>query len=91
MVSIKSETSLGESLSITLISDYLVLGLVRGIDMEKKLFYITTPEPLHRIEQVNCLILGKNELPSGLYTCSKVSSRLYTHYLLYPPTTEEMQ
>lgn len=51
----------------------LIIGLVRGIDMKEKLFYITTPEPIHRLEQVNCLMLGKNELPSSVYMCSKVS------------------
>ena len=51
-------------------------GLVRGVDMKEKLFYITTPEPQHRLEQVNCLMLGKNELPSSICACSKVSVRL---------------
>ena len=49
------------------------VGLVRGVDMKERLFYITTPEPLQRLEQVNCLMLGKNELSSDVYTCSKVS------------------
>lgn len=55
------------------------IGLVRGIDMKEKLFYITTPEPIHRLEQVNCLMLGKNELPSSVYMCSKKHCNDDTH------------
>lgn len=50
----------------------MLVGLVRGVDMKEKLFYITTPEPLHRLEQVNCIMLGKNELSCHVYTCGKV-------------------
>ena len=56
----------------------ILVGLVRGVDMEKKVLYITTPEPLQRLKQVNCLMLGKNELSSDVYTRSKVSVAAFT-------------
>ena len=40
--------------------------------MTEKLFYIVTPEPLERLARVNCLTLGKNQLPHSVYSCNKV-------------------
>jgi len=52
---------------------YSLSGLVRGINVVEKLFYIVTPEPLQTLANVNCLMLGKNDLPDSVYTHTKVS------------------
>jgi len=52
---------------------YSLSGLVRGINMVERLFYIVTPEPIQTLANVNCLILGKNDLPDSVYTHTKVS------------------
>merc|ERR1719510_2277639 len=41
-------------------------GFVRGVDTEKRLFYLVTPVPSEEIESVNCLTMGAVTLPTGI-------------------------
>jgi hypothetical protein len=41
-------------------------GFVRGVDTEKRLFYVVTPVPPEEMEFVNCLTLGALTLPTGI-------------------------
>ncbi len=38
-------------------------GIIRGINMETKEFYILTPEPVKNLEKVNLLVKGMLNLP----------------------------
>ncbi|XP_033924055.1 polynucleotide 5'-hydroxyl-kinase NOL9 [Melopsittacus undulatus] len=48
----------------TPVCDCLGFGIVRGVDMEKKLYYILTPVPPHSLRLVNCLLLGNVAVPN---------------------------
>lgn len=39
-------------------------GIVRGVDMEKKLYYVLTPVPPEKLKLVNCLLLGTVAIPN---------------------------
>jgi len=38
-------------------------GIVRGVEMEKKLYHVLTPVPPESLRQVNCLLLGNIAIP----------------------------
>ena len=39
---------------------------MRGIDTQKRLFYVITPLPLQEMQFVNCLTMGAVTLPNGI-------------------------
>ncbi|NWY48956.1 NOL9 kinase, partial [Sylvia atricapilla] len=51
-------------LTQTPICDCLGFGIVRGVDMEKKLYHILTPVPPESLRLVNCLLLGNVAIPN---------------------------
>ncbi|XP_009865524.1 PREDICTED: polynucleotide 5'-hydroxyl-kinase NOL9, partial [Apaloderma vittatum] len=51
-------------LTQTPICDCLGFGIVRGVDMEKKLYHILTPVPPESLRLVNCLLLGNIAIPN---------------------------
>uniref|UniRef100_A0A8C3NI11 Nucleolar protein 9 n=1 Tax=Geospiza parvula TaxID=87175 RepID=A0A8C3NI11_GEOPR len=51
-------------LTQTPICDCLGFGIVRGVDMEKKLYHILTPVPPANLRLVNCLLLGNIAIPN---------------------------
>ncbi|KAJ8016939.1 hypothetical protein DPEC_G00012560 [Dallia pectoralis] len=55
-------------LSQTPICPCVGLGVLRGVDMARGLYFIVTPVAPSVLRQVNCLLLGANTLPSVLFT-----------------------
>ncbi|NXY05057.1 NOL9 kinase, partial [Pteruthius melanotis] len=51
-------------LTQTPVCDCLGFGIVRGVDMEKKLYHILTPVPPEKLRLVNCLLLGNIAIPN---------------------------
>ncbi|KFW84941.1 Polynucleotide 5'-hydroxyl-kinase NOL9, partial [Manacus vitellinus] len=51
-------------LTQTPVCDCLGFGIVRGVDMEKKLYHILTPVPPENLRLVNCLLLGNIAIPN---------------------------
>ncbi|XP_072334254.1 LOW QUALITY PROTEIN: polynucleotide 5'-hydroxyl-kinase NOL9 [Scyliorhinus torazame] len=49
------------------ICDCFGVGIIRGINLEKKLYYILTPIPVARLKQVNCLLMGAVTIPHSLF------------------------
>lgn len=39
-------------------------GIVRGVEMERKLYHILTPVPPEKLRLVNCLLLGNIAIPN---------------------------
>ncbi|NXN12222.1 NOL9 kinase, partial [Indicator maculatus] len=46
------------------VCDCLGFGIVRGVDMEKKLYHVLTPVPAEKLRLVNCLLLGSVAIPN---------------------------
>jgi hypothetical protein len=46
-----------------LIQNKIYLGIIRGIDMDRKEFHLLTPEPIHKLNNVNLLVKGMQSLP----------------------------
>ena len=53
-------------------ADCVGLGIIRGIDPERKVFYIISPVPLREIKQVNCIVKGALEIPSQFIESQKI-------------------
>uniref|UniRef100_A0A8C8BG18 Nucleolar protein 9 n=1 Tax=Otus sunia TaxID=257818 RepID=A0A8C8BG18_9STRI len=51
-------------LTQTPVCDCLGFGIVRGVEMEKKLYHILTPVPPESLRLVNCLLLGNISIPN---------------------------
>ncbi|NXL94933.1 NOL9 kinase, partial [Alectura lathami] len=51
-------------LTQTPLCDCLGFGIVRGVEMEKKLYHVLTPVPPERLRLVNCLLLGNVAIPN---------------------------
>ncbi|XP_061868982.1 polynucleotide 5'-hydroxyl-kinase NOL9 isoform X2 [Colius striatus] len=51
-------------LTQTPLCDCLGFGIVRGVDMEKKLYHVLTPVPPESLRLVNCLLLGNIAIPN---------------------------
>ncbi|XP_048417673.1 polynucleotide 5'-hydroxyl-kinase NOL9 isoform X1 [Stegostoma tigrinum] len=47
--------------------DCFGIGIIRGINLEKRLYYILTPVPVARLKQVNCLLIGAVTIPHSLF------------------------
>ncbi|XP_066493635.1 polynucleotide 5'-hydroxyl-kinase NOL9 isoform X1 [Tiliqua scincoides] len=54
-------------LTQTPICDCLGFGIVRGVDMEKKLYYVLTPVAPENLRQVNCLLIGNIPIPNCVF------------------------
>ncbi|XP_038602400.1 polynucleotide 5'-hydroxyl-kinase NOL9 [Tachyglossus aculeatus] len=54
-------------LTQTPVCDCLGFGIVRGIDMEKRLYLILTPVPPEKLRLVNCLLVGNVVLPQCVF------------------------
>lgn len=48
------------------------LGIIRAVDVATKSFFITTPEPLSKLKNVNVLLKGEMELPSALLLSGQI-------------------
>ncbi|KAL7859344.1 hypothetical protein SRHO_G00144910 [Serrasalmus rhombeus] len=44
------------------------LGVLRGVDMARGLYFLVTPVPPAALRQVNCLLLGEIKMPKILFT-----------------------
>ncbi|KAL6065833.1 Polynucleotide 5'-hydroxyl-kinase grc3, variant 2 [Balamuthia mandrillaris] len=64
------------------LANCLGLGIVRGIDPDKHLFYVSTPIPLTRLEQVNTLLRGELQVPTFMHA-QKVSSPFLFELVLF--------
>ncbi|NXX11763.1 NOL9 kinase, partial [Podargus strigoides] len=51
-------------LTQTPVCDCLGFGIVRGVEMEKKLYYVLTPVLPEKLRLVNCLLLGNIAVPN---------------------------
>uniref|UniRef100_UPI00398E933A polynucleotide 5'-hydroxyl-kinase NOL9 n=1 Tax=Pristiophorus japonicus TaxID=55135 RepID=UPI00398E933A len=49
------------------ICDCFGVGIIRGINLEKRLYYILTPIPVAKLKQVNCLLMGAVNIPHSLF------------------------
>ncbi|XP_053137036.1 polynucleotide 5'-hydroxyl-kinase NOL9 [Hemicordylus capensis] len=54
-------------LTQTPICDCLGFGIVRGIDMDKKRYYILTPVAPENLRRVNCLLIGSIPIPNCIF------------------------
>uniref|UniRef100_A0A8C4XSG6 Polynucleotide 5'-hydroxyl-kinase NOL9 n=1 Tax=Falco tinnunculus TaxID=100819 RepID=A0A8C4XSG6_FALTI len=61
---IKCESEGPVLLTQTPVCDCLGFGIVRGVEMERKLYHILTPVPPENLRQVNCLLLGNISIPN---------------------------
>ncbi|XP_074831888.1 polynucleotide 5'-hydroxyl-kinase NOL9 isoform X3 [Carettochelys insculpta] len=55
-------------LTQTPVCDCLGFGIIRGVDMERKLYHILTPVPPENLRLVNCLLLGNIAIPDCVFT-----------------------
>ncbi|XP_054031784.1 polynucleotide 5'-hydroxyl-kinase NOL9 isoform X1 [Dryobates pubescens] len=51
-------------LAQTPVCDCLGFGIVRGVDVERKLYLVLTPAPPEQLRLVNCLLLGSIAIPN---------------------------
>ncbi|XP_074970011.1 polynucleotide 5'-hydroxyl-kinase NOL9 [Phalacrocorax aristotelis] len=51
-------------LTQTPVCDCLGFGIVRGVEMERKLYHVLTPVPPENLRLVNCLLLGNIAIPN---------------------------
>ncbi|XP_059808050.1 polynucleotide 5'-hydroxyl-kinase NOL9 [Hypanus sabinus] len=54
-------------LSQTPVCDCFGVGIIRGINLEKRLYYILTSVPVARLKQVNCLLVGAVTIPHTVF------------------------
>ncbi|XP_069774777.1 polynucleotide 5'-hydroxyl-kinase NOL9-like isoform X3 [Narcine bancroftii] len=54
-------------LSQSPICDCFGVGIIRGINLEKRLYYILTPVPVAKLKQVNCLLVGAVSIPHCVF------------------------
>ncbi|KAM4651103.1 polynucleotide 5'-hydroxyl-kinase NOL9 [Discoglossus pictus] len=52
----------------TPVCDCLGFGIVRGVNMEKKVYHILTPVPPESLRLVNCLLVGDISIPHDILT-----------------------
>ncbi|XP_028922138.1 polynucleotide 5'-hydroxyl-kinase NOL9 [Ornithorhynchus anatinus] len=64
---VKRQSSGPILLTQTPMCDCLGFGIVRGIDMEKKLYHILTPVPPEKLRLVNCLLIGNVVVPQSVF------------------------
>lgn len=68
---VPTDSSYPEIWTNTPISNCYGMGIVRGVDMERKKIFIIAPLPSCIIKKVNCLALGAIYLPETVYTLQK--------------------
>ncbi|XP_063173766.1 polynucleotide 5'-hydroxyl-kinase NOL9 [Candoia aspera] len=54
-------------LTQTPICDCLGFGIVRGVDMARKLYYVLTPVAPENLRRVNCLLIGNIAIPNCIF------------------------
>ncbi|XP_077168880.1 polynucleotide 5'-hydroxyl-kinase NOL9 [Paroedura picta] len=54
-------------LTQTPICDCMGFGIVRGVDMDKKLYHILTPVAPENLRSVNCLLIGNIPIPNCVF------------------------
>ncbi|KAM9299298.1 polynucleotide 5'-hydroxyl-kinase NOL9 [Gastrophryne carolinensis] len=54
-------------LTETPICDCLGFGIIRGINMTKKVYHVLTPLPPETLRQVNCLMMGNISIPHSVF------------------------
>ncbi|MEE6524271.1 hypothetical protein FKM82_023647 [Ascaphus truei] len=54
-------------LTQTPVCDCLGFGIVRGINMEKKVYHILTPVSPESLRLVNCLLVGNISIPHTIF------------------------
>ncbi|XP_075695560.1 polynucleotide 5'-hydroxyl-kinase NOL9 [Rhinoderma darwinii] len=64
---ISSQDSGPVVLTQTPISDCLGFGIVRGVNIVKKVYHILTPLPPETLRLVNCLLIGNISVPHGIF------------------------
>ncbi|XP_075046242.1 polynucleotide 5'-hydroxyl-kinase NOL9 [Mixophyes fleayi] len=64
---VRSQDSGPVILTQTPICDCLGFGIVRGINMAKKVYHILTPVPPETLTQVNCLLIGNISIPHSVF------------------------
>ncbi|XP_067423163.1 polynucleotide 5'-hydroxyl-kinase NOL9 isoform X2 [Emydura macquarii macquarii] len=62
-------------LTQTPVCDCLGFGIIRGVDMERKLYHILTPVPPENLRLVNCLLLGNITIPDCIFTNQELKGR----------------
>ncbi|CAH2319691.1 polynucleotide 5 -hydroxyl-kinase NOL9 isoform X1 [Pelobates cultripes] len=64
---IRSEDDGPVILNQTPVCDCLGFGIVRGINMERKVYHILTPVPPETLRLVNCLLVGNISIPHAIF------------------------
>lgn len=64
-------------------------GIIRGINMETKEFYILTPEPIQTLENVNLLVNGMLNLPNEFFYEQDNQTR--SPYITYSANLQQNQ
>ncbi|KAM8927131.1 polynucleotide 5'-hydroxyl-kinase NOL9 [Pelodytes ibericus] len=54
-------------LTQTPVCDCLGFGIVRGVDMERKVYHLLTPVPPETLRIVNCLLVGNISIPHSVF------------------------
>lgn len=54
-------------LSQSPICDCFGVGIIRGINLERRLYYILTSIPVAKLKQVNCLLVGAVTIPNSVF------------------------
>ncbi|XP_062889479.1 polynucleotide 5'-hydroxyl-kinase NOL9 [Mobula hypostoma] len=49
------------------VCDCFGVGIIRGINLEKRLYYILTSVPVAKLKQVNCLLVGAVTIPHTVF------------------------
>ena len=53
------------------------LGIVRSVDVENRVFYVLTPEPVDVLKEVNVLVMGSLQLPMVMLYVPSLCSHPY--------------
>ncbi|XP_063799476.1 polynucleotide 5'-hydroxyl-kinase NOL9 [Pseudophryne corroboree] len=64
---IRSQDSGPVILTQTPICDCLGFGIVRGVNIARKVYHILTPVPPETLPQVNCLLIGSISIPHSIF------------------------
>nr|XP_056721091.1 polynucleotide 5'-hydroxyl-kinase NOL9 [Euleptes europaea] len=65
-------------LTQTPICDCLGFGIVRGVDMDKKLYHILTPVAPENLRLVNCLLIGNIPVPNCVFLNQELKGKYRT-------------
>eukprot|EP00794_Sanderia_malayensis_P006152 gene6152-6858_t len=59
------------------IATHVGFGFIRNIDMERKCFFLITPECEQALKQVNAVLKGSVDVPMGIFNQNSESSAVY--------------